>query len=121
MMSKNIVYVVRKSLYVAVTNTSNTTSLYESRGAGFGMQSFSPLPDGYEPTAIEIESAVADELKIRSFESLVFAGLGEPTLRLSTVLEAAQLLRRKHSKMPLRINTNGWLVIKLELHLVSLL
>ena len=69
------------------------------------MQSFAPLPDGCEPTAKEIEAAVANRLKDRSFEAVVFAGLGEPTLRLSTVLEAARLLRCK--SLPLRLNTNG--------------
>ena len=102
-----IVYVVRKSLYIALTNVSNTTSLYESRGAGFGMNSFSPLPDSYEPTASEIGMAVDEALSAASYESLVFAGLGEPTLRLSTLLETARCLKKKYSNLPLRLNTNG--------------
>ena len=103
----SIVYVVRKSLYIALTNLSNTTSLYESRGAGFGMQSFSPLPDRCEPTVEEIEAAVGQELNSKKYESLVFAGLGEPTLRLSTLLVAASVLRNKYSVIPIRLNTNG--------------
>ena len=107
----SVVYVVRKSLYIAITNVSNTTSLFESRGTGFSMNSFSPLPDLYEPTAQEIEAAVVKQLNDTSYESLVFAGLGEPTLKLSTLLEASRLLRGKYASMPLRLNTNGTLRI----------
>ena len=52
---KGIVYTVRSSLYVALTNHSNTLTLLDSRGSGFKMNSsFEPLPAGFEPTASQV-------------------------------------------------------------------
>uniref|UniRef100_A0A7S4CR33 Radical SAM core domain-containing protein n=1 Tax=Eutreptiella gymnastica TaxID=73025 RepID=A0A7S4CR33_9EUGL len=106
---KGIVYTVRSSLYVALTNHSNTLTLLDSRGSGFKMNSsFEPLPAGFEPTASQVLEAVEAACNEREppFESIVFAGKGEPTLRLPVMLEVARALKAKGA-MTLRLNTNG--------------
>lgn len=57
---------------------------------------------GEEPTADEIVDAVGDPDEI---EEVVFCGLGEPTLRLYTLLDAASRLRGRVPR--LRLNTDG--------------
>lgn len=52
-------FAVGRSLYVALTNKSNSTPLPVTRGPGFKMSSpFSPLPDGFEPNSKQIFVAV---------------------------------------------------------------
>lgn len=55
-----------------------------------------------EPTAEEILTAAGDP---RRYREIVFCGLGEPTLRLYTVLEIASRLRARGGRI--RINTDG--------------
>lgn len=55
-----------------------------------------PLPPlVVEPSAVEIAAAVDGAWRERKdgYEAIVFAGLGEPTLRLDVLIEAAQKLR----------------------------
>ena len=57
---------------------------------------------GTQPTVDEIVAAVGDAANV---DEVVFCGLGEPTLRLHTLLEVASLLRGKVPR--LRLNTDG--------------
>mmetsp|Transcript_61766 Transcript_61766/g.145589 ORF Transcript_61766/g.145589 Transcript_61766/m.145589 type:complete len:236 (-) Transcript_61766:80-787(-) len=114
-----LVYIVHKSLYVALTNKSNSTPLPVTRGPGFKMSSpFSPLPDGFEPNSKQIFVAVDAAWKKADtgyqkagtqagYESIVFAGLGEPTLKLDVLLDTARTLKAWRANVPLRLNTNG--------------
>mmetsp|Transcript_23774 Transcript_23774/g.56780 ORF Transcript_23774/g.56780 Transcript_23774/m.56780 type:complete len:220 (-) Transcript_23774:76-735(-) len=100
-----LVYVIGRSLYVSLTNRCNSVSLPSTRGKGFAMST--PLPPlVVEPSAVEIAAAVDGAWRERKdgYEAIVFAGLGEPTLRLDVLIEAAQKLRER---APLRVNTNG--------------
>lgn len=56
----------------------------------------------HEPNIKEMLVAAGNP---RFYREIVFCGLGEPTLRLYTVLEAAHLLRRKGGGI--RVNTDG--------------
>lgn len=55
-----------------------------------------------EPGVAELVAAAGDP---REFNEVVFCGLGEPTLRLYTVLEAGAELRRRGARV--RLNTDG--------------
>jgi len=55
-----------------------------------------------EPQAAEVLAAVGDPA---SYREIVFCGLGEPTLRLDTLLEVARALKA-HGKV-IRLNTDG--------------
>jgi uncharacterized radical SAM superfamily Fe-S cluster-containing enzyme len=100
-----LVYVIGRALYVSLTNRCNSVSLPATRGKGFTMST--PLPPLVsEPSAAEISAAVNSAWLEREngYEAIVFAGLGEPTLRLDVLVEAANSLKEK---APLRLNTNG--------------
>lgn len=55
-----------------------------------------------EPSATELLAGVPDPC---AFKEAVFCGLGEPTLRLYTVLEVGRALRRRGVRV--RLNTDG--------------
>jgi len=57
----------------------------------------------FEPTAEEVLEAVGDPARYRE---IVFCGLGEPTLRLETLLTVASALRKRGARH-IRLNTDG--------------
>ena len=57
-----------------------------------------------EPETEEIVRAIGDP---RAYKQIVFCGLGEPTLRLDTLLEVAQQLKASDPATHIRINTDG--------------
>ncbi len=57
-----------------------------------------------EPEVDEVISAIGDPTP---YKQIVFCGLGEPTLRLDTLLEVAQRLKSTHPDTYIRINTDG--------------
>jgi len=90
-----ITYALGRGLYVALTNRCNATPLFHTRGPGFSITStrFEPLPAGFEPEPHRIVAEVAGALAARpgQFDSVVFAGLGEPTLRLRDMLAISEV------------------------------
>jgi TatD DNase family protein len=56
-----------------------------------------------EPTADEVLAAVGDPAR---YKEIVFCGLGEPTLRLDTLLMVAERLKGKGARH-IRLNTDG--------------
>ena len=89
-----ITYALGRGLYVALTNRCNATPLFHTRGPGFKITStkFEPLPAGAEPEPREVIEAVDTALDASgNYNSIVFAGLGEPTLRLEALLEISQV------------------------------
>lgn len=107
-MLESITYVISRSLYVSLTNRCNAVSLLESRGPGFVLPpTFSRLPSGFEPSAEQVASEVARVLADGAQPTeVVFAGAGEPLLKLRA-LEGAAGLIREQSAIPMRLNTNG--------------
>lgn len=117
-------YVIGRNLYIHLTSRANSLTLLGSRGpllqwpgwlqevrdaqASLGALA---IP---EPRLVmeEARSMVAD----RSFDSIVFAGDGEATLALSTLIEVGQGLR---GLLPLRLNTNGLGSLEHERNIVS--
>lgn len=55
-----------------------------------------------EPTAQELIEAAGD---VSQYREIVFCGLGEPTIRLDTIIEVGKKLRAKGARI--RLNTNG--------------
>jgi hypothetical protein len=90
-----ITYALGRGLYVSLTNRCNATPLFNTRGPGFSITSshFEPLPAGFEPEPHRVVTEVEGELAARPkhFDSIVFAGLGEPTLRLHDMLEISKV------------------------------
>lgn len=109
-------YWLGPALYLSVTNKCNTVPLHTTRGPGFRMPQpcdFKPLPDDYEPNAMEVITHLEGALSAshaslgRVWQEVVFAGWGEPTLRWETVCDVAEEIRRKHKNVKLRLSTNG--------------
>ena len=59
-----------------------------------------------EPTMEEILELL-DQWDLNKFEELVFCGYGEPTERLSELIETAEYARSKAPGLKIRLNTNG--------------
>ena len=103
-----VAYKLGRTIYLALTNSCNAVSLITSRGPGFVIppaSGFAPLPEGFTPSAEEVHVAALEAAALGEFDSIAFAGSGEPLLRLS-VLEASTPLLQTLG-VPLRINTNG--------------
>lgn len=108
-----ITYRLGRSVYVALTNRTNTTSLLQARGPGFVMPAasgFAPLPPKFEPEAAEVLAALEPALHPDTDErvsAVVFAGVGEPLLRIRVLEGVATALSAAHGSVALRVNTNG--------------
>lgn len=113
-------YVVRGAPYLSLTNECNCgISLLKSRGPSFSMPpttGFSPLIHSAEPTSAELSAIVkeiyrdpdADRGSMGETDpGVVFAGYGEPLLRVDTLLDTVKLVKEEQNGVPFRINTNG--------------
>jgi len=110
--------------------SSQTIPLHATRGPGFSLEDFRPLPPSFEPSEEELLCSVSGALAAshsllnREWTEVCFAGWGEPTLRWATVLAVAQGLRKGNRArgggggreggrggggggLRLRLNTNG--------------
>ena len=96
-----IVYPIRDSLYINITNRCTNRCVFCTR-------KYSNFVKGHdlklktEPTAREIISELKD---ISKYKEIVFCGFGEPTLRLETVIKVASFAKKK--KRAVRLTTNG--------------
>jgi len=98
-----IVYPIRDSLYVNLTNRCTNHCVFCPR-------STSPRVKGHwlgmdeegEPTAGDIIAAIGDPA---AFDEVVFCGFGEPMLRLDVMLEVARWVKEQGGRT--RVNTNG--------------
>lgn len=114
-MKKGLSYWIGNKLYLALTNECNSVTKLAARGPNFPWaKTFEPLSHGYEPSAQEVFAAVDSAFKdgkiaVGSMESdeISIAGLGEPLLRLETLLRATELIKEKYHGVPLRLKTNG--------------
>ena len=110
-------YILSNTLYIAITDVSNANTLISTRGPSFVMppeSGFQPLGE-YEPDAEELAAIVdrhyAEAVDITGLgendNGVAFAGLGEPTLRLDTLLATVQAVRERRHGVPFRVITNG--------------
>jgi TatD family-associated radical SAM protein len=107
-------YIIGDSLYISLTDKANSNTLIETRGPNFTLpQSFHPLGDS-EPTAAELAAIIDDHYKNLDIigmgendAGVSFAGMGEPTLRLETLIETVKLVKERRHGVPFRVVTNG--------------
>jgi hypothetical protein len=121
-----VTYAFAGVVYVSLTNRSNCVlTMLEANGPGFEFPpgtGFSPLPAGYEPTGAEaaaaalgacqmldLEAAGSDDGGTTNAREIVYAGLGEPLMRLPALCEAVGLLAAAEQVGEQRLNTNGLL------------
>ena len=96
-----IVYPIRSSLYLNITNRCTAACT-------FCVRYFTDVVKGHnlrlkkEPTAKELIKEIGDPKK---YDEVVFCGYGEPLLRLEVVKEVAAAVKKKGGRV--RIDTNG--------------
>jgi TatD DNase family protein len=100
---RRIVYSIRDSLYVNLTNRC-------SNQCTFCPRSSAPWVKGHylaleaEPSAADVIAALSAH-RLADWREVVFCGFGEPMLRLDVLKEVAAFVRG--AGLPVRINTNG--------------
>lgn len=104
--SRTILYWGGESLYINLTSRC-------SAGCSFCLRNFTwevfgaqlQLSVAQEPEAVEVIDALERAFLDRVPDEVVFAGLGEPTLRFDVVVAVTDWLRTR--RLPSRLNTNG--------------
>ena len=113
-----VAYVLGRTLYLAMTNRSNAATIVETRGPGFAMPPesfFVPYSEPYrEPEAEELADVVDlfyEKLEIvgmgENDPGVVFAGMGEPLLRMDQIRETIEQVHESRHGVPFRVSTNG--------------
>ncbi|MEW6359437.1 MAG: TatD family hydrolase [Planctomycetota bacterium] len=96
-----IAYTIRRSRYLNITNHCPNRCVFCRRRSDFYVKGHHLRLDA-EPSLPAIIAAAGDMSK---YEEVVFAGLGEPTLRLDVVKAIAKQAKQRGVKT--RLNTNG--------------
>ncbi len=99
---ENIAYQAHGNLYLNITNRCSLKCQFCPK---FNRQWFidgHSLILQHEPSVDEIIAAIGDP---SHYQQVVFCGLGEPTLRLDTLMQVADYL--KSNNCFVRLNTNG--------------
>src|SRR5690606_18805749 len=96
-----IVYGIRKTLYLCITNRCTNDCYYCERCHDYMVMGHFLRLD-HEPTAAELLERIDNPLEVHE---IVLSGLGEPTLRWDVCLEVARTLRQRGARV--RLNTNG--------------
>jgi TatD DNase family protein len=106
--SSKIVYEIRDSLYLNITNEC-TNNCYFCVRAQTSFVKGHNLKLDREPTVEEILKAVGD---VKRYREIVFCGYGEPTIRLNTVKAVCRELKTKGANVRLITNGHGDLINK---------
>jgi len=96
-----IVYPIRNSLYLNLTNRCSNRCTFCWKNASFVVKGHD-LELSREPDARELLEAIGDP---KRYDEVVFCGFGEPLLRLDLVKNVAAELKKKGVKI--RIDTDG--------------
>jgi len=96
-----IVYPIRNSLYLNLTNRCSNLCTFCAKKASYVVKGHD-LELSREPSAEELVQAVGDP---QGYQEIVFCGFGEPLLRLETVKTVAAELKKKGARV--RIDTDG--------------
>lgn len=98
-----IVYRIRNSLYVNITNRCTNRCVFCPRSTNPRVKGhWLGLAKDAEPDASRIIASIGDPMK---YDEVVFCGFGEPTLRLDVVLDVARWVKAHGGRT--RLNTNG--------------
>ena len=100
-----ILYEVHNGLYVNMTNRCPCACTFCLRQTKDEMNGSGSLWLEREPTVDEVKAEFS-RFDMSKYSELVFCGFGEPTERLSDLLEAAEFVKSNYD-IPIRINTNG--------------
>ena len=100
-----LVYPIRRSLYVNVTNACSNRCTFCPRSTDRLLVKGHDLHLEAEPTAEETLAALASA-GVEEYEEVVFCGFGEPTLRLEVVKAVARAVKERWGRRT-RLNTNG--------------
>jgi TatD family-associated radical SAM protein len=101
------VYWLENTLYLNITNQCTNNCYFCLKRYRQGVGGFN-LKLIQEPTVEEIISELSEVLHMRSWDSLVFCGFGEPTERLDVLLEVARWVRQHYGRpLQIRLDTNG--------------
>ena len=96
-----IVYPIRNSLYLNLTNRCSNLCTFCAKKASYVVKGHD-LELSREPSAEELVQAVGDPQR---YQEIVFCGFGEPLLRLETAKTVAAELKKKGARV--RIDTDG--------------
>ena len=96
-----IVYPIRNSLYLNLTNRCSNLCTFCAKKASYVVKGHD-LELSREPSADELVHAVGDPQR---YQEIVFCGFGEPLLRLETVKTVAAELKKRGARV--RIDTDG--------------
>lgn len=96
-----IVYPIRRSLYLNLTNRCSNRCTFCAKNASYVVKGHDLQLDR-EPGAEELVQAVGDP---KNYQEIVFCGFGEPLLRLDIVKAVAAELKKKGARV--RIDTDG--------------
>ncbi|MFV2059103.1 MAG: TatD family nuclease-associated radical SAM protein [Gammaproteobacteria bacterium] len=100
--SNSIAYQAHGNLYLNITNRCNLKCRFCPKFNHQWIVDDHSLILSHEPLVDEIILAIGDP---SAYKQVVFCGLGEPTLRLDTILDVARFLKSKGCSV--RLNTNG--------------
>ncbi|MCL1862370.1 MAG: TatD family nuclease-associated radical SAM protein [Defluviitaleaceae bacterium] len=101
----NILYRIKNSLFVNITNACPCDCVFCIRNLSDGMNAGESLWLEREPTVSEVESAYIARSDLQELEEVVFCGYGEPMERADDVITLAQFFKK--SGKTVRLNTNG--------------
>lgn len=104
-----IVYEVGDGLYVNITNRCQNNCDFCIRRNGEGAYGSESLWLDREPTVEQILAAIREKDPAR-YTEIVFCGYGEPTCRFADLVAVCRALR-KMTTTPIRLNTNGQLLL----------
>ncbi|NLC70362.1 MAG: YchF/TatD family DNA exonuclease [Desulfuromonadaceae bacterium] len=96
-----IVYTIRDSLYLNITNRCSNSCVFCAKFHDFTVKGHYLKLD-HEPSVDEVMAAIGDPAR---YQEVVFCGYGEPLLRLDLVIEVARRLKQQGVKV--RINSDG--------------
>ena len=100
---QDISYKLDNSLYLNITNRCTNACVFCIRYKARTFQGKYHLWLDHEPSTEEILKAIGDP---KQYKEIVFCGYGEPLIRLNTIIEVAQAIK-KSSQTRIRIDTNG--------------
>ena len=103
--SPSIVYWLGNSIYLNITNKCPNRCYFCFRRFKNGVKEFK-LKLEKVPTIEEVIEELQKLLNKNNWDEIVFCGFGEPLERLDVVLEVTRWVK-KHSRKPVRVDTNG--------------
>jgi TatD DNase family protein len=99
-----IVYPIRDSLYLNITNRCSNKCVFCIRNDTDFVKGHN-LRLKEEPSVEEIISFLPKD--VSKYKEIVFCGYGEPFFRLQDVLEISKRIKALYKEISIRINTNG--------------